>query len=208
MYDQRGMSIRPSSRRPAASSSIRRSSRTGAAAQHGRRLAAHAAALIPRTDEPYFVVEIGPGTGAVTDAIQARLPRNGTLIAVERCPLMVEHLHRTRPWLDVIPGDAADLPEILRRYGLSQPNLIISGLPWSLWNAEQQTRTLVALTGSLLPDGVLGAALDACPRPAPADVRFRRQLHQRFQHVRGERLIWLSAPPARWYVAAHPLLDV
>jgi phospholipid N-methyltransferase len=171
-----------------------------AVARSGRLPGTRATALIPETTEPYFVVEAGAGTGATSDAIQARLPYNGTLVTVEPHPPTVDHLRATRPWLDVIAGDPADLPHLLRRFGLTRPDLIISALPWAQWSAERQASTLNGLADALTPDGVLATTVAHCAPSTPA------QLRQRFRSVREERLAWLNVQPARWYVASTPLL--
>jgi phosphatidylethanolamine/phosphatidyl-N-methylethanolamine N-methyltransferase len=176
----------------------------GAIAQSGRRLAAQAAALIPDTTDPYLVVEIGPGTGVITDMLQAALPHSGTLVTVELNPVMVDHLRTTRPWLNIISGDAIDLPQHLHNRGLPSADLIVSAVPWTLWNVEQQRRTLAGLADALTADGVLATVVTLSAQPTHAAVRFRQLLRRRFNHVRAQRIVWRNTPPARWYVATAP----
>lgn len=69
----------------------------GAIAPSGAALARVATAAVPRTGSP-VVVELGPGTGAFTGAIQRRLAGRGLHIAVE-----VNRASRGT-WAPCIPG--------------------------------------------------------------------------------------------------------
>lgn len=176
----------------------------GAVAQTGPRLAARAADLIPDIDAQ-FVVELGPGAGAVSDAIHHRLPASGAFLAVEVNTAMVEHLTATRPWLYVIQGDAEDLPKILAKINIGQPDLVVSALPWSLWDTDRQTSVLDAITEAMAPGATFATIATISSLPTPAAARFRRLLRDRFTTVYAQRLIWRNTPPARWYVArGHP----
>jgi hypothetical protein len=61
---------------------------------------------------------LGAGTGALSPAIQARLSPGSRYVAVEVDGELVAHLHRRMPWLEVLPGDAADLATLLRDAGV------------------------------------------------------------------------------------------
>ncbi|MGO7675715.1 rRNA adenine N-6-methyltransferase family protein, partial [Rhizobium ruizarguesonis] len=55
------------------------------------------------------VIELGPGTGAITKAILGRGVRQENLVAIEYSTDFHKHLQRTYPGVHFINGDAFDL---------------------------------------------------------------------------------------------------
>jgi phosphatidylethanolamine/phosphatidyl-N-methylethanolamine N-methyltransferase len=92
------------------------------------------------------VLELGPGTGAITKAILANgiEPRN--LVAIEYSTDFYQHLLRTYPGVHFINGDAFDLDKTLGVLRGQTFDCVISGIP--LLNFPMKAR--VALLESLL----------------------------------------------------------
>ena len=67
---------------------------------------------IPESGEP-VVVELGAGTGACTGVIQHRLGGRGRHIAIEVNPTLAELLAKRCPNVEVVCGEAEDLPKFL-----------------------------------------------------------------------------------------------
>ncbi|CAN5595284.1 rRNA adenine N-6-methyltransferase family protein [soil metagenome] len=75
------------------------------------------------------VLELGAGTGAVTEAlIEHRCPTD-RIVAVERDVELCRALERRFPGLQVLQGDALELGTVLRNAGLSSVRVVVSGLP-------------------------------------------------------------------------------
>jgi phosphatidylethanolamine/phosphatidyl-N-methylethanolamine N-methyltransferase len=75
------------------------------------------------------IVELGGGTGAITQGLIDRgIPREN-LVVVELEPALYEHLRRRLPGAMVIHGDATKLDEILEAQGIKDVGAVISGLP-------------------------------------------------------------------------------
>lgn len=176
----------------------------GAIAQSGPHLAAQAAGLFIPDDGPQVIVELGPGAGAITDVLHARMPAGSRLVGVEINTSMVEGLRRTRPWLNVIHGDAIDLPTLIRAAGLPPPDLIISALPWSMISAAAQPRILAAISEAMHPRGTFATVTTLPVRVLPAAQRFRRHLHHTFASVSQTRIVWRNIPPAHLYICRSP----
>src|SRR5208282_5702509 len=87
--------------------------RTGSVVPSSRRLAAAMARWLPANPES-FVLELGPGTGIVTEALLKRGLREEKLIAIEHNPKLASLLHKRFPRANVIVGDAWQLDELLR----------------------------------------------------------------------------------------------
>lgn len=98
---------------------------TGAIAPSGAVLARRVAAEVP-IDRPGPVVELGPGTGALTEPLAARVGQR-RLILVERDRAFCRRLAARFPEARVVEGDAAELPRLLA--GGPAPAAVVSGLP-------------------------------------------------------------------------------
>ena len=91
-------------------------------------LCRQAAAPLPETGDP-VVLDLGAGTGQVTDVIQERLGGRGRHIAVEFNPRMAAVLQERHPKVEVICDDANAVVERLLAEGV-RTDLTVSGLPW------------------------------------------------------------------------------
>lgn len=101
---------------------------TGAVSPSGRWLArAMAASVDPAWDGT--VVELGPGTGAVTAALLKRGVARERLVAVEYNPDFAEHIRSRFPGLQVAVGDAYEFTETLRLAGVTKVDAVVSSLP-------------------------------------------------------------------------------
>src|ERR1700722_56884 len=125
---------------------------TGSIAPSSTRLAAAVAMTIPHQGDP-IVVELGPGTGVFTEAIQNRLGTRGRHIAVELNPRLAALIAARHPRVDVVPASAERLPQILDDRGIAHADLVISGLPWVSLPAPIGEATLDAVTTTLAGGG-------------------------------------------------------
>ena len=89
--------------------------RMGSVVPSSRQLATAMAHWLPSDPESY-VLELGPGTGAVTQALLTRGLREERLVAIERNPKMAHLLRRRFPRAHIINGDAWHLDVLLRQH--------------------------------------------------------------------------------------------
>ena len=75
------------------------------------------------------VLELGPGTGAITKAILGRGVKPEKLVAVEYSTDFYEHLVRLYPGVHFINGDAFDLQTTLGNFGGLTFDSVVSGIP-------------------------------------------------------------------------------
>lgn len=147
------------------------------------------------------VVELGAGTGRVTDAVQRRLGGRGRHLAVEINPVLADRLAARHPAVTVVCADATQLPAVLRAHGLPRPNAIASLLPWAAY-ASAPVPALVA--GSLTASGTFTqASLWLTQRMKPAQ-RQERDIRATFDDVAISPTVWRNLPPARVIVASSP----
>lgn len=182
---------------------VRRPGLMGAFAPSSPAVAATVARVVPRADKP-VVVELGAGTGAISDAIGARLTTGARHVALEIDPDLADHLRHTRPNLEVIEGDAANLGAHLTELVPGPVDAVVSSLPWTLLAADQQTSVLRQVGQVLEPNGAFTAIQHLTAVPARARA-FRRRLEREFDEVVVTKTVWRSLPPARVYICRRPI---
>ncbi|MEV7069177.1 methyltransferase domain-containing protein [Streptomyces collinus] len=182
---------------------MRSPSHIGAIAPSSRHLARAVTCAIPERGEP-VVVELGPGTGPFTAEIQRKLAGRGRHLAVEINPRLAELLRDRYPAAEVIQGNAADLRQLLDERGVDQADVVVSGLPWSLFPTTVQEQLIEELTAVLAPAGALTTFAYRHAVPLASARRFRGLLADRFEEVVPGRTVWRNSPPAYVLHARRP----
>ncbi|MDR7279109.1 class I SAM-dependent methyltransferase [Catenuloplanes atrovinosus] len=182
---------------------LRNPARVGTPAATSAAVSRQMAAPIPEHGDP-LVVELGAGTGAVTEWIQHRLGGRGHHLAIEIDPVFAGLLRTRWPGLDVAEADAAQLPALLAERGLGAADVIVSALPWTLFSEEQARDILTAVAASLAPHGAFTTITLSLGRRMPSARRFRDSLASTFEEVTESRTFWRNPPPAFVYEAHRP----
>lgn len=89
------------------------------------------------------VVELGPGTGAVTNEILKRLRPDGKLFAIDINPIFIDHLRATchDPRLILLRGSATDLLSLLAQHDVRSVDAVVSSL--GLTGMDHGTRMFI-----------------------------------------------------------------
>jgi len=100
------------------------------------------------------IAELGPGVGGTTQAILSAMGEGTKLVSVE----INAHFHSLVSRIKddrLIPhlGNAVSLKEIISIYGLSAPEVVISGIPFSTMNPATGSKIIGAITSILSPGG-------------------------------------------------------
>ncbi len=155
-----------------------------------------ALAIDPTASGP--IIELGPGTGVITQALLKRGVEPSRLVLVEFDEKFCQLLARRFPGVRIVRGDAYDLGRTLGDI-LDEPiAAVVSSLP--LLNKPEQARhALLAHAFELMaPDGVFVqftySFVSPIPRKAPP-VAFEAEASPR---------IWLNLPPARVWIYRRP----
>ena len=165
---------------------------------------------------PARVLEVGSGTGAVTEAILEHLNPADTLDMCELNPEFVKLLREKFETGEGAPGPRVRVFEgdVLEKAG-AQYDFIISSVPASNLPPEVVGRLLEGLVARLAPGGVLaclhyrGQGIRARLAIGKERQRLRRVIsviksYQR-RHGCGKDTVWLSLPPAEiHYLARDP----
>lgn len=101
---------------------------TGAVSPSGKALAQRMARPVDlNSDVP--VVELGPGTGAVTKALLEHGVHPKRLFAVEFNPDFCKLLRKRFPDCNILQGDAYNIKNTLADYGVNEASSFVSSLP-------------------------------------------------------------------------------
>jgi len=164
--------------------------RTGAVAPSSPKLAAAMARWLP-SDPESFVLELGPGTGAVTAALIKRGLREDRLVAIEKNPKMARRLRQRFPSAHIITGDAWHLDDLLRECyePIESVGAVISSLPLLNFPPDEAD--------------ALAEKIRAILKHGGKWVQYSYHLgnghHKSATHFNrlASNIIWLNLPPAR-----------
>jgi phospholipid N-methyltransferase len=139
------------------------------------------------------IVELGPGTGALTREILRAMRPDARLVAVEISPMFVRVLRRTirDSRLTVLEGSAVDLEKALQGLGVEYADVVVSGIPFSTIGRGEGRRTLQAARRVLGPGGRFVAY--------QFRSHVRRLAEPLFGPAETHRGLW-NFPPMRIYV--------
>ncbi|MDQ3760332.1 MAG: methyltransferase domain-containing protein [Actinomycetota bacterium] len=182
---------------------LRSPATVGAVAPSSPHLAARLAAVVPRVGSP-VVVEIGSGTGSVTTAIKYRLAGRGRHVAIEIDLILANYLRAEHAGVEVVVGDAVDLEQLLAKHQVPPVDAVVSGLPWSLIDADAQRAIVDATARSLGPGGCFTTFAYLHALSMTRARQFRTLLGEVFDEVLTTRTVWWNLPPAVTYVCRRP----
>ena len=138
-----------------------------------------------------LVVELGAGTGVVTQALLDQGVSPERLLVVEQSQAFVRHLRRRFPGLAVLQGDAARLSTVLAAHAPGRPvDAIVSSLPLRSLDAAVVSGVL-AQCRTLLRPGCPLVQFTYAMKGLPA-----AGLSDGFLAL-GDTTVWGNLPPAR-----------
>ena len=164
---------------------------TGAVMPSSRVLARAMARYVdPNSTGP--VIELGPGTGPVTEALVRHGVDPARLVLVEFNPDFCRLLRTRYPAATVVQGDAYRLRRVLENYVDEPAAAVVSGLP--LVTKPLRTRLrLISDAMTLLAEGAPFVQFTyAMLPPIPKELSGIR--------AEASELIWMNLPPARVWV--------
>jgi phosphatidylethanolamine/phosphatidyl-N-methylethanolamine N-methyltransferase len=163
----------------------------GAVRPSGKMLARAMAGYVD-PEVPGPVVELGPGTGAVTEALVQQGVDPARLMLVEFNPSFCRLLRTRYPEATVIQGDAYGIRRLLGGLVRDQAAAIISGLPLMTKPLKTRVRLLSDALHMLVPGAPFVQFTYAVMSPIPRKpVGVTAEASER---------IWMNLPPARVWV--------
>lgn len=181
-----------------AKQSIKEPASTGAVAPSSRYLVEKVIHIAEITDAR-TVVELGPGTGAFTEQIQHHLADHASFFALELNKTFVDATRQRCPAVTVYHDAADQLPKYLEKNKLPQCDLIISSLPWTIFENAEQDRLLDTIATSLKPGGKFISIVYLGAKARARGRYFINSLPLHFQSIQKSKTIWQNLPPTQVY---------
>src|SRR6202453_4259553 len=163
----------------------------GAVTPSGKILARTMARYVdPDSDGP--VVELGPGTGPVTEALVQAGVAPSRLVLVEFNPTFCRILRSRYPDATLVQGDAYSMRRLLETLLLQPAAAVVSGLPLVTKPIKMRLRLIRDAFGLMLPGAPFVQFTYSVASPLP----------RRFGgfSVEASERIWMKIPPARVWV--------
>ncbi len=162
----------------------------GSVTPSGKVLARNMARYVdPDSDGP--VIELGPGTGPVTEALVEHGVDPSRLVLLEFNPAFCQLLRQRFPEATVIQGDAYRLREALSDYARHHVSAVVSGLPLMTKPLRTRMRLLREALALLQPNAPFVQFTYAVVPPIPQLSGVKVEASER---------IWRNVPPARVWV--------
>jgi len=143
----------------------------------------------PDGDGP--VIELGPGTGPITEALVEQGVDPARLVLIEFNPKFCDLLRRRFPAATVVQGDAYRLRDSLGEVGHHEAAAVVSGLPLMTKPVRTRMRLLREAFAFLQPQAPFVQFTYAVVPPIPRLAGIQVEASER---------IWLNLPPARVWV--------
>lgn len=169
---------------------IARPKHVGAVAPSSRALARAIADEVDPS-RPGPILELGPGTGVITQALLERGVTPERLTVVEYDADFAAGIAARFPGVQVIRGDAFDLTRTLGAGHTERFAAIVSGIPLLNFPVARRRAYIEALMQRLLPSAAFIQFSYGMHAPAPAPHG---------HNVSCAALIWANLPPARVWV--------
>lgn len=140
---------------------------------------------------PGVVLELGPGTGVVTEALIARGISVDRLIAIEADPALARLMRARFPALQILEGDAFDLDRILPNSELGELAGAASGLPLLNFPAARRRALIASALARMAPGRPFVQFSYGITAPVPPDNEIS---------VEQTGFVLANLPPARVWV--------
>ena len=145
------------------------------------------------------VVELGPGTGAITSHIIDALNPNTNFFAIELNKEFYRFFKKKYPYITIYNEDASSLIQLLQKENLESTDAVISALPWTTLPHHIQKNLLNIIVDALKPGCYFTTIAYITGVITPSGIRFKNKLKRHFSHVKLSRLKWKNIPPAFVY---------
>lgn len=143
-------------------------------------------------DTARCVVELGAGTGPVTQTLLKRAKPHTRVVVVELDPDFCKRLRQRFPNADIVEGDAAKLEQLLADRGIKKVDHVLSGLPLPSFPAEVRDAVIASSATVLTEDGTFRQLTNMPWVYKPLYKRYFREVTFGF--------VPLNVPPAGVYV--------
>lgn len=147
------------------------------------------------------VIELGPGTGALTWAIVEKLGPQARFLAIDIDPEFVREIQKRWPKIDCICASAEQVDVHAAEHGLAPVDHIISGLPFVSLPQPMTKKILAGIKNALRGGGTFTTFQYLHGYAMPSAIRFRKSMSELLGAPPAIKLEMKNVPPAlvlRW----------
>lgn len=146
----------------------------------------------------FSILELGPGTGALTAAIDRVLRGvpGARYLGIERDPVFTDHLRARFPTLRFVEADARDLKRVCMTEEFTRVDAVICAVPLILVPTSARLQIIQDCDSLLRPEGEFRALSYLHSWPRRGALELRADLRATFVNTRTRGPVWFNLPPA------------
>jgi phosphatidylethanolamine/phosphatidyl-N-methylethanolamine N-methyltransferase len=156
-----------------------------------------------RVQQASSIIELGPGTGVLTNEILKSKSPHAPYLAIEQSGIFCSHLRSHFPGIQIVNGCAGSLYLHAHQQGFDQVGCIVSSLPWTILDEKLQALILSQVHNLLQCGGYFATCVCFGPHLLRAGRTFHRTLSETFRAVNVSHIVLRNVPPAFIYCCAR-----
>jgi len=145
------------------------------------------------------ILELGPGTGIFTGHILEVKKTDAHFVALERNPNFATDLQAKFPNARIVEGCATELVAHAATHEFHEADSIVSGLPWTIFDAKLQRSILGGIHDVLGKGGTFATFAYFGSHWMPGGQNFKRLLRSVFPNTQTSPVVVRNFPPAFVY---------
>jgi phospholipid N-methyltransferase len=142
------------------------------------------------------IVELGPGTGALTGAIVDRLGTDSRFLAIDIDPRFVQQIRKRWPDVECVCASAERVDALATERGMLPVDHIVSGLPFVSLPLPMTREILASIGRALRPGGTFTTFQYVHGYRLPSAVAFRRRMSALMGGTPHRYFVFRNFPPA------------
>jgi phosphatidylethanolamine/phosphatidyl-N-methylethanolamine N-methyltransferase len=142
------------------------------------------------------IMEMGPGTGALTAQIQEILPHSEAYLGIELENKFVRLLQSQYPDLQFVEDTVAHAHQVHAQSGKAPVKVVISGLAMSTLPSDVQEAFIDNLDKLIPPGSLFRMFQYVHAYHLPPAIRFRQRMSELFDEYHRSKVVLKNIPPA------------
>lgn len=150
-----------------------------------------------KVNEASSVIELGPGAGAITEALLQRMQKEAKYYGIELNQDLITMLKEAYPKAQFFEESAEYCEVLTKKNGLA--DCIVSSLPWTIFSHDVQEKIITSIFNSLKDGGKFATYVCINAEVYPAAKNLKKLIFEKFTHVEKSPIEWRNIPPAAVY---------
>lgn len=146
-----------------------------------------------------FIVEVGVGTGVITEKILRNLSNTNKYIGIELNSSFAKSAREKFPAVQIINDCASKINHYTFDRFEKKCDAVISSIPWANLSPQKQEEILSNIYDSIAPGGYFSTFSYLGVEKLPKGRAFFSLLNSKFDTVNVSQTIWKNFPPAKVY---------